>query len=368
MHFMIKKLHLQGSAKEIGFLHGSQGKQEVMNSLKAYERLFYVAKKMSWQEAREHSLLHLNAIEKYDFQMIEEMEGIAEGAGVDFEDILTLNARSEIALTNIGEVFSDGCTSMAVSSPIIKDTIIGQTWDWTASQKNSLLLLDIEAKNAPLITMVTEGGIIGKIGFNSAGVGFCLNALVTDKGTNKIPLHLGYRAVLNSYSQAEAISKISNGQIAASGNFLIGYDDGNGNGMTVNLEVSPFGIDYVGGDDGWLTHTNHICSNVIKQYVNDVNDVRFEDSILRKKRADQLIKASIAAKEPINEQTFERWLSDTLNKPSSINHFENENAPEYRKVETIFSIIMNLSERRALLRVGQEGTFEEIDNISAVTM
>ncbi|MBD8006326.1 C45 family autoproteolytic acyltransferase/hydolase [Bacillus norwichensis] len=365
---MIKTLHLQGSAKEVGVCHGSQGKQEVMNSLKTYERLFYVAKNMSWKEAREQALLHLNAIEKYDLQMIEEMEGIAKGAGVEFEDILALNARSEIALTNQGEVFSDGCTSMAVASPTIKDTIIGQTWDWTSSQKDSLLLLDIQAESKPRITMVTEGGIIGKIGFNSAGVGLCLNALITDKRTNEIPLHLGLRAVLNSYSQAEAMSKISNGQIAASGNFLIGYDDGNGNGMVVNAEVSPFGIDYVGGEDGWLTHTNHICSNVIKQYVNDMNEVRFEDSIIRKKRADQLIKASIAAKEPINEQTFERWLSDTFNKPSSIHHFENENAPEYRKVETVFSIIMNLSKRKALLRIGLEGEFEEIDTMTKTAL
>ncbi|RWR07494.1 C45 family autoproteolytic acyltransferase/hydrolase [Siminovitchia fortis] len=365
---MIKKLHLQGSAKEIGFEHGSKGKQEVINSLETYEKLFYGFKKISWSEAKEYALLHLNAIEKYDLQMVEEMEGVAKGAGVDFEDILTLNARSEIALTNKGNIFSDGCTTMAITSPIINDTIIGQTWDWTALQKNSLLLLDIQAKSKPRITMVTEGGIIGKIGYNSAGVGLCFNALITDKKTNEIPIHLGTRAVLNSYSQAEAISKVANGQMAASASFLIGYDDGDGNGMAVNPEVSPYGIDYIGGDDGWLAHTNHICSSSLKSKLKDLNDLRYEDSILRKKRADQLIKEGVAAKEPINEKTFERWLSDTFNKPSSINHFQNENAPEHRKMETIFSIIINLSNRRALLRIGQEGEFEEIDTITELTL
>ncbi|GIN93575.1 peptidase C45 [Siminovitchia terrae] len=365
---MIKKLHLQGTAFEIGFEHGSKGKQEVVNSLETYERLFYGFKNIKWSEAKDLALLHLHAIEKYDMQMVEEMEGVAKGAGVEFEDILTLNARSEIALTNKGEIYSDGCTTMAITSPIINDTIIGQTWDWTPSQKNSLLLLDIQAKSKPRITMVTEGGIIGKIGFNSAGVGLCFNALITDKRTNEIPLHLGTRAVLNSYSQAEAISKIANGQIAASASFLIGYDDGNGNGMAVNPEVSPFGIDYVGGDEGWLAHTNHICSDILKKKLKDLNELRFEDSILRKKRADQLIKSSIAAKKPIDEKTFERWLSDTFNKPSSINHFQNEHAPEHRKMETIFSIIINLSKRKALLRIGQEGEFEEIDTITETAL
>lgn len=359
---MIKNVYLQGSAKEIGFGHGSQGKQEIINSLETYEKLFYGFKKMRWSEAREYALLHLKAIEQYDLQMVEEMEGIAEGAGVDFEDILTLNARSEIALTNQGELLADGCTTMAITSPISKDTIIGQTWDWTPSQKRSLLLLHIQAESKPRMTMVTEGGLIGKIGYNSAGVALCFNALLTNKRTNEIPLHLGARAVLNSYSQAEAIAKIANGQIAAAASFLIGYHDGSGNGMAVNPEISPFGIDYVGGDEGWLTHTNHICSARLNNKLKDLNDFRFEDSILRKKRADQLIKTSLAVGEPINEKVFERWLSDTFNKPSSIYHFQNKNVPEHRRAETIFSIIINVTNRRALLRIGQEEEFKEIDS------
>ncbi len=80
---MIKKLVLKGSPREIGYAHGSQGKREVHRSLETYEKLFRGYQQISWAEAKERALPHLTAIEKYDHHMVEEMEGIAKGAGVN---------------------------------------------------------------------------------------------------------------------------------------------------------------------------------------------------------------------------------------------------------------------------------------------
>lgn len=141
---MMKRLELKGTPREIGEMHGREGAKEVQISLETYEKLFYGYHKITWKEARERALVHLKAIEAYDPQLVEEMEGVALGAGVDFEDILTLNARSEIALTGRKDIpYTDGCTAIAVTPPTSKDTIIGQNWDWMGSQINSLLLLNI---------------------------------------------------------------------------------------------------------------------------------------------------------------------------------------------------------------------------------
>lgn len=359
---MVKKLVLRGSPREIGRTHGADGKKEVHQSLETYEKLFHGYKGINWPEAKEAGLVHLKAIENYNMDFIEEMEGVAEGAGVDFEDILALNARSEIALANYkGASFSDGCTSIAVTAPVSEHTIIGQNWDWKASQKESLLLLEIHQEDKPVITMVTEGGMIGKIGFNSAGVGLCFNALLTDKKSDEVPVHLGLRSVLNSPSLHEAVSKLKGGQIASAGNIMIGYDNG-GAGMATNVETSPFGIDMIGGTDGKAVHTNHICSEEIMKNLKDMNQFAFEDSMIRKRRAEQLIHTASARNEEINETSFKRWLSDRFNEPNSINHYENLNAPEHRRMVTVFSIIMNLTERRMYLSTGHptEDSFEEI--------
>src|SRR5699024_6994486 len=88
----MEKLILKGTPMEVGEQHGRLGKKQVEQSLETYEKLFYGYQKMSWTQAREASLVHMDAIEKYDPELVEEMDGIAKGAGVDFEDILALNA------------------------------------------------------------------------------------------------------------------------------------------------------------------------------------------------------------------------------------------------------------------------------------
>lgn len=360
---MIKQLDLEGTPGEIGEKHGREGKEQIQISLSTYEKLFYGYHQINWKEARERALVHLKAIENYDPDFLEEIEGVAAGAGVDFEDILALNARSEIALTGRKDkIFSDGCTSIAVTPPASDETIIGQNWDWKGSQQESLLLLRIKQKGKPDITMVTEGGIIGKIGWNSAGIAVCLNALITDKKSDEVPIHLGLRAVLNSSSYHEAISRVKDGQMASAANFLIAAHESGRGSMAANVEVSPFGIDMMGDADGFVVHSNHICSASLLESLKDLNEFKYTDSVIRKNRAEQLIRTDLAKGRTIDEDSFKEWFSDQFNYPNSINHFANENSPEHRRSETVFSIIMNLSKRKTWLCVGNPSPemYEEI--------
>src|SRR5699024_6936039 len=167
---------------------------------------------------------HVPAIEKTNIDLIQEMEGIAQGSSMDFEDILTLNARSEIALT---QNKSDGCTSLAVLPPTSEQSFLAQTWDWRSAQSRSLIMTKIKQQHAPNIHMVTEGGIIGKIGLNEHGLGVCLNALRANISSNELPIHLGLREVLNSRDIYEAEGKVIDGQLGSSANILITQYDEN---------------------------------------------------------------------------------------------------------------------------------------------
>mgnify|MGYP002115340558 CR=1 FL=1 len=63
-----------------------------------------------------------------------------------------------------------------------------------------MIMMKITQKNGrPTIFMVTEAGIIGKTGFNSAGVGLYLNALSTDQAPKGLPLHMAMRGSQGSY-------------------------------------------------------------------------------------------------------------------------------------------------------------------------
>ncbi|WP_408010190.1 C45 family autoproteolytic acyltransferase/hydrolase [Pseudalkalibacillus sp. A8] len=349
----MKTLTLSGSAHDIGKQHGEMGKDEIIQSIETYEQLFYDYQSINWNQVQERAKLHIPAIEKFDETLIEEMQGVAEGASLEFEDILVLNARSEIALTgDAHSSFTDGCTSIFTCSPLTSDTIIGQNWDWKAAQKDSLLLLKIERENLPNILMVTEGGIIGKIGCNDSSIGVGLNALHSKKKSDGVPIHLGLRAILNSNSLHEAMGKIQEGQMASAANFMIGYSEGKHKGLGFHVEVSPFGIAITNNEAEHGVHTNHICSPEIQMNVGEGNNLRYSDSEIRKRRAEQLINYSIKNELVINEETFKTWLSDTFNAPNSINHYINHQAPSHRHIETVFSIIMNLTKKSVYISKG----------------
>jgi isopenicillin-N N-acyltransferase-like protein len=82
----------------------------------------------------------LPTLEKHAPSAIEEMQGIAAGAGVSFNDILILNCRSEIGLTG-GMV--DGCSALAFKHPETGKQILAQNWDWFKEQLNNVIVLDI---------------------------------------------------------------------------------------------------------------------------------------------------------------------------------------------------------------------------------
>ena len=63
---------------------------------------------ISWEKAMATSKKFLPYIEKFCPGAIEEMKGVANGVDLPFEEILTLNCRSEIMFAA-----SDGCTAVA---------------------------------------------------------------------------------------------------------------------------------------------------------------------------------------------------------------------------------------------------------------
>ena len=120
-------------------------------------------------------------------------EGIAEGAGVDYASILALNVRTEIAYGMAKDV--DGCTAFAWKTK--EASFLAQNWDWRYEQRDNIIKIRIEQTGFPTIHMMSEGGIIGKIGLNSSSVGVTLNAIsALGVDYNKLPVHLALRTVL----------------------------------------------------------------------------------------------------------------------------------------------------------------------------
>ncbi|ASK64364.1 choloylglycine hydrolase [Virgibacillus phasianinus] len=259
------------------------------------------------------------------------MNGIAKGSGVDYEDILAINARSEIALIT----GPDGCTSFAITNPKSEKTWLAQNWDWKGTQLDALVELTIEQQGVPAIQMVTEAGIIGKIGRNSAGMGVCLNALVTDTWQPKVPIHLGLRAVLESHSMEEAITKIDHNQMASAAHFLIA----SGSGEAIGMEVSPVHTGKIEAENGIVTHTNHICSPGLKK---QIIENATANSFTRLTTVNSLLGQLDGS--TITKDDLFQILANHDHFPESICRHSQPGQSERENIDTVFSIVMNLTD------------------------
>ena len=113
-----------GTTHEVGYHHGATAKLQISRSMTFYKDLFQSKCKMNWEEVKVFALKYQPYLEQHWPQYIEEMYGVAKGAGVAYADILALNVRTEVAFGN----FIDGCTALSWKGA--RSSILAQNWDW----------------------------------------------------------------------------------------------------------------------------------------------------------------------------------------------------------------------------------------------
>lgn len=125
-----------------------------------------------------------------------------------------LNARSEIMLTTQDSIKTgtqplllEGCSTFG---QVYNDQVwAAQNWDWSSNQKEQLVHLFIEPEGKPRCHIMTEAGLVGKIGLNEYGVTVNLNAIkAKDLEMSNLPLHVLLRLPLEHRSRLSAISTI----------------------------------------------------------------------------------------------------------------------------------------------------------------
>lgn len=329
-----------GTPYEIGYAHGSQAKKQITVSINNYRAMFKDYSDIDWESARNYAKTFIPAITAFDPEIMEEIRGVAAGSGYDLEDILALNVRSEIVLQGdqINKECSDGCSSFAFTpyKTVTGETFIGQNWDWKLTEREGLVILKIKQQKKPDITMITEAGIIGKIGFNSAGIGVCLNALASDKKADGelIPLHVAMRGALNSQTLSDAIREVGRVNLACCVNFTMASAEG----QAICIEIGAGDIDVIYADDGYCVHTNHFYG---PRMVNtrDTGRIGLPDSYLRLGRFRDMIKHG---NDKIGIKDIKTMLCDHVGYPDAICRHEDFSEPEEKRLVTLFSVIMNL--------------------------
>jgi isopenicillin-N N-acyltransferase-like protein len=280
---MFPLIEISGSARERGQQHGAQAKARIARSIATYSRLFAYCG-IDWQGAQRLGAGYRDLIGDLDPALLSEIEGIAAGAGRKVDEILALNARTEIlppsypgnphpdqakiAAANLKSGVPDWgeCTSVAVkpAQSTTGTTLLAQNWDWLGAQRAALVLLRVSDADGAACLTLTEAGMLAKIGLNRRGFGVCLNILrSSDDGSHTgVPVHVLLRALLARDSVADAVAFASTLTFGASSNVLCA----DASGATAALEFSPRGLEVVHGADAALCHTNHFIAPVAARH------------------------------------------------------------------------------------------------------
>ncbi len=359
------RLRVEGGPLGRGRSYGEQAAGRVRRSIAAYAEVFARGAGLQWDEVREIARRFEEPIGVFGQPYLEEMRGIAEGAGVDSLDVLAINVRTEImysakARAAEATIVPGECTAFAIVPPprAKGPVLVGQNWDWLPHSAETVVVLESVRDDGPSFVTVVEAGLLAKAGMNAAGLGLATNALATgwDRGEPGVPYHVLLRAILDCETVTAAHVTLQRARRSSSANFLVAHADGS----VLDVEAAPgdfqrlFVLD---SDGGAHVHTNHFLSPRFDG--TDVSLWAMPDSPVRLNR----MRAAVAGGARPTPTELMTLLADHADYPYSICCHPDESVDPTEQGASVASVIMELSSRTMWLADGQPCTaaFRELD-------
>lgn len=319
---MYPRIRVSGGPRERGRQYGEQARERIARSIAAYGEVFAKEAGWEWARVREEAAAFRAPIEAHGKKYMEEIEGIAEGAGVDVLDVLAINVRTEVMFAAKARRAARSsslpleCSSLAVvpERTAAGNLLVAQNWDWLVHSFDTVVVLEAQQDDGPDYVTVVEAGLLAKTGMNSAGVTLATNALVTaeDAGRPGLPYHVLLRAILDAETVSDGLAAILKSERSSSANYLLGDEDG----VTVDVETAPgdFSRTFLGyPEDGVVLHVNHFTW--ADGDVRDVSLWAMPDSPFRLARLRQLTGADQGR---LDVEDVQRILSDERMRPYGI--------------------------------------------------
>ncbi len=320
MTYTCPLIEVTGKPFDRGVQHGKAARAQIERGVGHYvdqlEMLGFGRVKI-----HETARIYLPRMEEYDANCVDEMRGIAKGAELALEDIVFLNARTEIV--KLGQTpmlreraglegLSDECTSaLALPAATRNGTVIqGQNWDWKLECAESTIVLKIRQDDGPDILTFTEAGGLARSGMNSAGIAITSNYLDCERDYKElgIPLLLTRRKMLEATHLPQVTHIVYGTKRSGSNNIMASHSGGVG----YNLECAPDEVFAIFDDDGLITHANHWNAPAAKAKLRDLGIANTPDTLLRDYRVNQILSAE---RGDITRESFKKAFLDDYQHP-----------------------------------------------------
>ena len=258
----LRVLELSGAGYERGLQHGRQLKVEIAKIVDLWKNDL---RAQSGQEPDALIKLFLSetaftpAIKKWAPDILDEVRGIAEGAGQPLETMFAFQLVDEIWVY-LDAKAAHHCSGLGVVRGGGHPAFIAQNMDLESFRDGFQAVLHIAGDGArPEQLVFTSAGLVGVNGVNARSVGIACNTLLQLSACpDGLPVAFVVRAVLASASGDEALKFVREVRHASGQNYIIGVGD-----RVYDLEASAGKVvEFKPFPDGrFVYHTNHPLIN-----------------------------------------------------------------------------------------------------------
>ncbi len=297
-------VEVRGDAYELGYQHGAQVPHLVERYLRWIEKMTGKSRDVLAANAR----AFVPTYERFSPVYVREVHGLAEGAGISFEEAMVCQLRGASA---------GGCTAFAVTRSATTNgkPLAGQNQDLPSEFADMDIVLHIVPTDGrPRAITVTFAGQLCYMGTNEHGVSQFANALSGGKplsapvnrlAMNHYPLK---RAMLERRTVAECIDLFRATQVSSPANVMMC----DGAGGIADMEVRTDGLAlWKGNRPDVLVHTNHFLT---PEYA-DPDRPGAEESYARQARMTALLAERHGA---ITADVLKECLADHAGDPNGI--------------------------------------------------
>jgi isopenicillin-N N-acyltransferase-like protein len=357
------ELEASGSPGTLGLAHGRTFAAAIKRNLGFYLNWLGKHTRRDTADLLRAAAKFVPVLEKHQPALLEEMRGIARGAGRRLEEILAINARTDLLVVGKqarvqtkSAAVQPGCTALALTGKGRRGQLLalGQNWDWRSELARGTVLLRLRPAGGPPLVTFTEAGMVGKIGFNAHRLGVCLNFLAhasdDPDGPPGVPVHVLLRAVMGCRSLEDAYKMVAWSPRCASANFLVAQHRRGSSLSALDLELTPNAVGRIGLSGDHLVHTNHYVNSSLEP---GCKSEKNRSTINRYQSAGRQAKRLARLDDPA--ERMQRILADRHGAPYSISKTV---APDSSS-ETLAGIVMDLTRNRLHVCQGppHEGRF-----------
>ncbi|MBN2112762.1 MAG: hypothetical protein JW785_01400 [Acidimicrobiia bacterium] len=247
----IAPLLLEGGPYERGLVHGESLRRPIAELLERWKEALAEDFAMDADEAIGRFLAGTgfpDAIGRHTPGLLEEVRGIAAGAGQPYETMLAFQYLDEFWAGR--EVITEGhCTSIGLDPRPGEPAWLAQNMDLESFRDGYQVILRLNPSGAePEALVLTNAGMIGLNGVNAGGLGICCNTLIDcNSRLDGLPVACVVRGVLAQPDPGAAEAFLRRIPHACGQNYLVGDPQ-----RIVDLEcsanqVTPYRSDTIGG-------------------------------------------------------------------------------------------------------------------------